>query len=449
MIRAPHDYRGWGSRSPGGTSVSRPVAVNVGRPIRMTQASDRRAEIHAALEAASAGGAVSTGGAASAGGAAGVGGAVRSIAKRICDGQGWMWEEVRTASPEPIILIPSYPTSLQEAEMVIGGETDIAWNLHPALIEPLLARGLDGDELRSEFERVYWELKGEYPWSDDGRVQQWVRQLLTKFWLTPKGIIGREAAMRVFGRRSLCGQIPPGAEAAYDNFYPIYDPLVEAHQPTERPMELQGMAWRLMGRDGEAWLQGADASEWSHYPDAIRGRALIGERTFFVRPEWEWPREERYRGVIADVAEEADEQVLKSTSELTYEMYLDGRGQEDNQLIVLNSENQLVGPVYRWVAINANLAKALGWRPSTGVPFRWLDTTGVVMVESIFWKDGWIRIKPPRNESLGEGWVVSASTDAIEAIRGFVPETEMHLWVERHSHGEREYEGKWHLSRPL
>ena len=375
--------------------------------------------------------------------------AVRSIAKRICDGQGWIWEDVRTASPQPIILMPSLPSSLHEAEMVIGGETTIAWNLHQALIEPLIARGLDGDELRSEFERSYWELKGEYPWSDEGRVQQWVRQLLTNFWLTRKGIIGREAAMRVFGRRSLCGQIPPGAETAYDNFYPIYDPLVEVHQPTERPMELQGMAWRLMGRDREAWLQGADASEWRHYPNAIRGRALIGERTFFVRPEWEWPREERYRGVIADVAEEADEQALKSTCELTYKMYLDGRGQEDNQLIVLNNENQLVGPVYRWAAINSNLARALGWRPSTSVPFQWLDTAGTVMVESTFWKDGWIRIKPPRNESLGEGWVVSASTDAIEAIRRFAPETEIHLWVERHSHGEREYEGKWHLSRPL
>ena len=374
---------------------------------------------------------------------------VRSIAKRICDRNGWIWEDVTTATPQPVILVPSYPGSRHEADMVIGGETTVAWSLHQALIEPLLARGLDEDELRSEFERIYWELEGEYPWSDDGRVQHWVRQLVTSFWLNPNAVLGREAAMRVFGRRSLSGQVPSGAETAYDEFYPIYDPLVEVHQPMERPRELQGMAWRLRGRDGEAWLQGADASEWRHYPNSIRGRALIGERTLFVRPEWEWPREERYRGVIADVADEPGEQALKSTFELTYEMYLDGRGQDDNQLIVLNNENQLVESVHRWAAINSNLAKALGWRPSTSVPFQWLDTTGAVMVESTFWKDGWIRIKPPRNESLGEGWVVSASTGAIEAIRRFASETEIHLWVERHSHGQPEYEGKWHLSRPL
>ncbi len=374
---------------------------------------------------------------------------VRSIAKRICDGQGWIWEDLTTASPRPIILVPSYPDTLREAEMVIGGETAIAWDLHRALIRPLLDRGLDVDELRSEFESVYWALKGEYPWASDRRLQHWVRKLLTSFWLNTNAVIGREAAMRVFGRQSLSGQIPPGAEIAYDSYYPIYDPLVESYRPTERPLEFQAMAWRFMGKDREDWLQGADASEWSHYPNSIQGRSVIGEQTWFVRPEWEWPREERYRGLIANVADEAGEQVLKSTRALTYKTYLNGWGQEDKQLVVLNNEDQLIGTVYRWAAINSNVAKALAWRPSTTVPFQWFDAKGEVMVESTFWKDGWIRIKPPRFESLGEGWVVSASTAAIEAIRRFAPETEIHLWVERHCHGDPANQGKWHLIRPL
>ena len=374
---------------------------------------------------------------------------VRSIAKRICDGQRWVWEDVTTASPQPIILMPSYPSTLQEAEMVIGGETTIAWDLHQALIRPLLAQGLDVDELRSEFERLYWALGSDYPWTSNAKLQHWVRQFLTNFWLNPKAILGREAAMRVCGRRSLSGQIPPGAETAYDSFYPIYDPLVEVHQPTERRPELRAMAWRFTGGGRQAWLQGTDASEWSHYPNSIQGRSLIGERTFLVRPEWEWPREERYRGLIANATEEANEQALKSTRELTYEMYLAGWGQQDEQLVVLNSEHQLVGPVYRWATINSNLAKALGWRPSPSVPFQWLDSKGNVMVESTFWKDGWTRIKPPHTDSLGEGWLVLASTAAIEAICRLYPDAEVHLWVERHSHGSRPYKGRWHLFRPL
>ena len=312
-----------------------------------------------------------------------------------------------------------------------------------------MARGLDEDELRSEFERVYWAVEREYPWADDGRLQNWMKLLLTRFWLNPQAIIGREAAMRVFGRQSLSGQVPPGAEIRYDTFYPIYDQRLELHQAAGRPPELQAMAWRFTDNDREAWFQGANASEWSHYPNSIHGLSLIGERTWFVRPEWELTREERYRGVIRDWPGNADEQVLKSAFPLTYEVYLKGGGQDDTQLIVLNNENQLVGPAYRWAAINSNFARALGWRPSAKVPFKWLDPTGDVMVESTYWKDGWRWIAPPRSDSLGEGWFVSASTAAIEAIRRFAPETEIHLWVERHSHGEREYEGKWHLSRPL
>ena len=375
--------------------------------------------------------------------------AVRSVAKRICDEQGWGWEDITTASSHPVILLASDPIPRREAEIVLGGDTTIAWNLHQVLIQPLLHTGLDENELRSEFERVYWALEREYPWANDTRRKRWMSLLLARFWLSPRAIIGREAAMHVFGRRSLSGQVPPGAEVEYDSFYPIYDPQLELHQPIDRPLELQAMEWRFTANDRKAWLQGAGASEWSHYPDSVQGLSLIGERTWFVRPEWEWPHEERYRALIAKSIDKADKRALKSAFGLTYEMYLDGRGQNDKQLIVLNEENQLVGPAYQWAAINSNIARALGWNPSTNIPFQWLDTAGNVMIESTYWKDGWIWIEPPRFESLGEGWFVSASPAAIEAIRLLAPGTEIHLWVERQSHGDQPYEGKWHLSRTL
>ena len=375
--------------------------------------------------------------------------AVRSVAKRICDEQGWVWEDVTTVSAQPVILLPSGPGTRYEAGTVLGGDTTTAWKLHQELIRPLLRAGLDSNELRSEFERVYWVLQEKYPWANDKRLERWMSLLFTNFWLNPQVIIGREAAMQVCGRRSLSGQVPTGAEVFYDSFYPIYDPRLEFHQPIERPPELQAMEWHFDTKDEDAWRQGAGAGEWGHYPDSVKGLVLIGERTRFVRPEWEWPHEERYRGLFAESPNGENEQDLKSAFGLTYEAYLDGRGQDDKQFIVLNEEDHLVGPAYRWAAINSNFARDLGWHPSTDVPFQWLDTAGNVMVESTYWKDGWIGIKPPRFESLGEGWLVSASPAAIEAIRRLAPETEVHLWVERQSHGNRPYQGKWHLSRPL
>jgi hypothetical protein len=141
--------------------------------------------------------------------------------------------------------------------------------------------------------------------------------------------------------------------------------------------------------------------------------------------------------------------VIDSAFNLSYEMYVDGDGQDDQQVIVLNAERQLAGPAYRWAAINSNIARELGWQQSGDVPFQSMDSGGRVTVKSVYWRDGWIWIEPPRFESLGEGWLVLATPEAVNAIKDFAPEAEVHLWVERHSHGSKPYKGAWHLTKAL
>ena len=109
--------------------------------------------------------------------------AVRRIARRICCQQGWIWKKVTTASAHPVILLGSNPGNRHETELVLGGDKTTAWNLHHALVQRLLRTGLDKDELRSEFERLYWALETDYPWANDARLKRWMNQLLAKFWL--------------------------------------------------------------------------------------------------------------------------------------------------------------------------------------------------------------------------------------------------------------------------
>jgi hypothetical protein len=334
--------------------------------------------------------------------------------------------------------------------MLLGGDVVTAWELHQRIFSTLERFGLDARELRSEFDRAYFATKRDYQWADDERLQRWIRLVLARFWLAPQAIVGRESAMRVFGRRSLSGKVPPGAESAYDYFYPIYDANVELSVPTERPAELAAMEWRIMGDEGQSWLSGAHANSWNDYPESIQGLQVIGEKTWFIRPEWEWPREERHRGVVIGPADRSPErQILESTRELTYEAYLKGLAQDDKQISIINSEQQMVGPAYRWTAINSGLARRLGWRPSDDTAFHWKDASGATTVKSVYWKDGWIWLEPPRFEWLGEGWLVLATPEAVDAIRRLAPSAEVHLWVDRHSHGKKPYHGNWHLSKSL
>lgn len=379
--------------------------------------------------------------------------AIRGIARRICQGQGWAWTEINDLPPPRILFIPN-PIRAQdtydEARMLVGGDAAVAADLHRLIFRVLERSGNDPDELASEFTRIFSEIGKTYVWKDDARLKHWVRMALAISWLYPRAIIGREAAMRLLGRRTLSGQAHLGSEQNYDFFFPLYDPALELIRPRERPCEMLAMNWDFLSDRGEEWRQGKDAADWNHYPSFIDELHLIAERSWFIRPDWEWPREERYRGVLIDSKGDApDRGSLASGHELTYQDYVRGVAQERNQLIVWNNERNLVGPQYRWVAMNSNIARELGWTPCPTNPFEWLDRAGHSMVKSVYWKDGWIWLEPPRFDPLGEGWYVLASVLALETIRREFPDSQIHLWAERHSHGDKPYEGSWYLRRAL
>ena len=255
--------------------------------------------------------------------------AVRNIAKRICEEQEWQWEEIATRPAQPVILLPDSPAHERDADLLLGGDVETAWKLFQAITATLVRLGLDKRELRSEFEREYLAIEKRYLWADDKRLKRWMNLILTKFWLDPRAIVGREAAMRVLGKRSLSGQVPQGAEEAYDEFYPIYDAHLELCKPMERPEQLVAMDWRITDGEEQSWRSGVHADSWSNYPEWIDGFHIIGERTWFIRPEWEWPREERHRGiVVGPLDSESRRQSLESGHELTHEMYLAGRAQK-------------------------------------------------------------------------------------------------------------------------
>jgi hypothetical protein len=239
-------------------------------------------------------------------------------------------------------------------------------------------------------------------------------------------------------------------DTAYDIFYPLYDPSLELIRSTERPEEMKAMDWEISGDERKRWLDGNEAATWADYPESIGEFRIIGERTLFIRPEWEWPREERYRGLVAGASEsDQTRDLMASNRELTYDLYLSGRGQDDDQLLIWNSERQLVGPTCRWIALNSTFARSLDWAPSPTKPFEWVDASGNVMIKTIFWRDGWVGLEPPHFESLGEGCVVLATPAALKLIGDKRPNAYCHLWVERHSHGDHPYQGSWHLVAPI
>lgn len=379
--------------------------------------------------------------------------AIRSIARRICEDRGWNWGEINDA-PKPIgILVPGgaiLEITTGEAKMIVGGEMKVGADLHRGVFRSLEKYGNDADDLRSEFASLYAKAENEYAWRDPRKADRWMTMALTRFSQRKHYTVARIAALNLFGRCALSGRTPAGADGAYDALYPVYDADLELNDPIECPGEMRAMDWSTMGSQNKDWLQGKEADDWQYYPSKVGDLCIIAERSYFIRPEWEWPREERYRGILTESHDDEIARYAVSTQhELTYRQYSEGTGQEESQLTIYNYERQLSGPQYRWIAINSNIARQLGWELSPNAKFEWLDCEGNLMVKSVFWKNGWIWLKPPRFETLGGGWLVLASEGALRSMWEAFPEANCHLWIERHSYGDKPYDATWHLTQSM
>ena len=225
--------------------------------------------------------------------------AVRGIARRICEERGWPWQQISNLPTQEsgIILTESLrnPGNYQEAHMLVNGDSAVALELFRGVLRMLEEAGHDSKELRTSFHRFYDRVEKGYVWADDKRLELWVKRVLAGRWLAPRAIIGREAAMRLLGIRSLSDESLAGSGQTYDFLYPSYDPALELYRPDERSAELAAMDWDFLGEGGKGWLNGQKADNWTDYPESVGGLHILGERTLYIRPDWEWPREERYR----------------------------------------------------------------------------------------------------------------------------------------------------------
>lgn len=74
-----------------------------------------------------------------------------------------------------------------------------------------------------------------------------------------------------------------------------------------------------------------------------------------------------------------------------------------------------------WVAINPNICLKSGWTLSQEGNFRWVDSSGNTMVESIFWIDGNTQnYERFLYSETGYGWYVIASNTALQIIKSVV-----------------------------
>jgi hypothetical protein len=92
-----------------------------------------------------------------------------------------------------------------------------------------------------------------------------------------------------------------------------------------------------------------------------------------------------------------------------------------DHLIIAGDGYSFDTPGNFWLALNPSLASVLNWSPIDGHWFGWVNQTGDLVVESIWWHDGPLHQYSARylNCEVGSGWQVLVTEQGFEEIKQF------------------------------
>lgn len=198
-------------------------------------------------------------------------------------------------------------------------------------------------------------------------------------------------------------------------------------RPVKRPLEIANVD---RGTDNyfshKKWVPLLSENHLSLLPKQLaNGWAVLGERSELMPQERTRPDEIRTsNSVIEDgkpVNPMSSNHSFKSYQVINeaYEDYEDiAIGKSSRILVIENFDYGFCSPGGRWLALNPQIAKQLGWQRDPSQLFAWKSSSGTPMVQSIWWKDGVLENEHPvtKDSEIGDGWLVIASPDAIKEL---------------------------------
>jgi len=361
--------------------------------------------------------------------------AVVSIAHRIFETLQWHEDDKLPSVPlQPIFSLALPPERHQRQELgqhlpaeIPGHEIGVALELYDSFIRLIAKRTeIPYENLIAQARRHYQFVVQNYTWSRNNadRVQKWHDALPVLSYVPPQALVARDAVMRLLNDLYLSDQIPMDTVDAYDDLFPVYDAGLETIEPSERPQEVRGIKCDRWSKV-EQWVNQFDKKELlEQAPLTVGDRVVLAERSTFSRPEWEWPKEKRFFCPLPETVRldqlGSPSKVFPSVVGYTLNHYL--RLVDDLTVpVISNDQREITSPAADWLALNPAVGLRLNWLIERDGLFRWVDESGKVMVESIWWRDGWIKLKPPHSfEVLGEGWLVLCANEAYEAVMSIV-----------------------------
>lgn len=206
-----------------------------------------------------------------------------------------------------------------------------------------------------------------------------------------------------------------------DRVLRFYDPALVLVEPIPRPLCIQPIALvGQQGRSNEEWLEHVNEALGSMIFQTEEN-VILAENTKLKHLEWETPIEIRQSLMLpSSTLRPPDPGQLwqRVTNRIVSEypsLQVDGI---PAPLTIQNVAYGFDSPGSNWLALNPLVGLQFTWHLSDNSLFRWVNTEGQTMVETLWWGDGSVEQSPPNfHNEVGEGWLVVASKPAWEAVK--------------------------------
>ena len=231
----------------------------------------------------------------------------------------------------------------------------------------------------------------------------------------------------------------------------LHDSLISNYSPNEKPNFIKQMSYPDHWEEKMAWVLDAAPSLELISKKTPDGLVVIGQCTKFESLESELPKEIRTSVILhPDMLPKPSDPICHVGSLFPTQSiwrasdYPDLQWLSDAHSLVIYGQTRSVNMGRgKWFALNPMIGKMMGWFLSNNGLFRWVDGSGQIMVESIWWQDGPQGRQPPRfDEICSWGWLVVMKPEALNEIVGRIGDVVLAQLACRHNSRSEENDNK-------
>jgi hypothetical protein len=260
----------------------------------------------------------------------------------------------------------------------------------------------------------------------------------------PRAVLARRAMFHILAELIDAHALGPSELFQLDSVLRFYDPYMFLLEPIQRPASVSPIEGKnRFGGVDEAWLEQTTQTADSACSKTDDELIVLAEETTLKGLGWETPTEVRRSVVVQSrilYPEDTSTFFSKTVNRLVSEYPFLRAATATSPLVVRHSDYGYDSPGKNWLALNSTIGCRLGGSVAEDGLFRWVNSAGQTMVESIWWTDGLVGPAPPHfDDEVGEGWLVVASQVAWDAITSQLGTLKRMVHVERgfYDKGER------------